>query len=343
MYLARQAVVISTLFALANGQNIISAIGTKGSNTSQALQVDLNDPKDMNIINVAEISSNIVNQCGRTINGGNIDVGAKEEDALANGKVTSVTKGTDVTVTLSANSTMASGTYTCDLDPKGNVQGATGQTKLTSSQNTANTNNNNNNNNNKNNKSGNNNRRLVVRQSVVARANKASSGNTMTLTVTMPSDLACIGSSAGNVCTVRCVNEQDVGGCFAVQQTDTTPLDGNNDPSNINTAQDQAGITKQIAQNKQDLGTAEKAIADVDADALTNEGKQNAAVVAAIISADPSTTSQAAASNSNSGKKGSSNNAKGQGKNGGGNNNNKRAPSGSRWAKRRSYSDFADE
>jgi hypothetical protein len=152
------------------------------------LIVDLNDPNDMNIIRVSEISSNIVNQCGRTINGGNIDVGAKTENALATGNVTQVTKGSDVTVTMSANSTMASGTYTCDLDPQGNVQGATGQTKLQSSQKNAESTKKN-----KNNK--NSNRRLVVRQSVVARASKATGGDTMTLTVTMPNDLACIGGN----------------------------------------------------------------------------------------------------------------------------------------------------
>jgi hypothetical protein len=155
--------------------------------------VDLTDPNDMNIIKVSEISSNIVNQCGRTVNGGNIDVGAKTEDALANGKVTSVTKGSSVTVQMSTNSTLASGTYTCDLDPQGNVQGASGQTALKSAQKTAKTSNSGNNN--KNNKN-NNNRRLAVRQSIVARASKASSNGTMTLTVTMPTDLACIGGKS---------------------------------------------------------------------------------------------------------------------------------------------------
>lgn len=148
----------------------------------------------MNIIKVQEISTNIVNQCGRTVNGGNIDVGAKEEDALASGQMTQVTKGSDVTVTMSTNSSMASGTYTCDLDPQGNVQGATGQTALESSQKTANTNKGNNNKNSKNN-----NRRLVVRQSLVTRSGKSSSSSdTMTLTVTMPDDLECIGGKYRN-------------------------------------------------------------------------------------------------------------------------------------------------
>lgn len=66
----------------------------------------------MNIIKVSEISSNIVNQCGRTIDGGNIDVGAKEEAALAAGMMTQVTKGSVVTVTMSANSSLV-----CDSRP----------------------------------------------------------------------------------------------------------------------------------------------------------------------------------------------------------------------------------
>lgn len=130
-----------------------------------------------------------------------------------------------------------------------------------------------------------------------------------------------------------------MGGCFPVQQTDTTPLDGNNDPSNIKTAQASDAITKQIAQNKQDLATAEKAIADSSADALTDEGKQNADVVNAIISADPETTSSTSSpnsnSNSNAGKNKGGNATKAQSKKG--SENNKRAASSPRWARRRAF------
>lgn len=112
-----------------------------------------------------------------------------------------------------------------------------------------------------------------------------------------------------------------------MQQTDTTPLDGNNAPENIVTAQKSDAIDTQIEQNIKDLPTAEKAIAETDADALTDEGKQNAAVVEAIISADPATSSETATPNSNSGKK--SNGNKGS--------KNNRRDGASRWARRRSF------
>jgi hypothetical protein len=147
-------------------------------------------------------------------------------------------------------------------------------------------------------------------------------------------------ASTGNVCTVRCINEQEVGGCFAVQQTDTTALDGNNSPGNINTAQAADGITKQIAQNKQDLAAAEQAIASSPDTALTDEGKQNAAVVAAIMSADPATSSSTATTNTTSSKKGKGSSSKTQGTK---NNNNKRTSSNPRRARIRSYDELTEE
>ncbi|ETS75697.1 hypothetical protein PFICI_12641 [Pestalotiopsis fici W106-1] len=329
MYSLRQAFVVSACVALASGQNIISAQGAKSSNTSTGLQVDLTDPNDFNIIRTAEISSNVVNQCGRTVAGGNIDVGAKTEDALANGAVTTVTKGSSVKVTMSVNSTTDTN-FSCDLDPQGNVAGATGQTALT--QKTANTSKNS-----KNNK--NTNRKLVVRQPLFARAKNSNSANTMTLTVDMPDDLACIGASAGNVCTVRCINADEVGGCFAVQQTDTTALPGDNDPSNIaTTAKDEAANQAQIDQNNKDIDAAKSAIAGSSADALTDEGAQNAAVASAIIAADPSVTVAAAAATSSAASKKS-------GKANKNNKNNKKRdlPIDQRLSSRRSYELLSDE
>lgn len=128
-----------------------------------------------------------------------------------------------------------------------------------------------------------------------------------------------------------------------MQQTDTTPLNGNNDPTNINTAQASDAIDKQIIQNKQDLTTAKDAIANSKADALTDEGKQNAAVVAAIISADPATSSESAAPVSNSGKKNKGGAANAQGAKSGGKNNRRGTPTSARWAKRRSYDAFTEE
>ena len=84
------------------------------------------------------------------------------------------------------------------------------------------------------------------------------------ITVTMPTDLTCTGGestslshfsssiikrlilsqgSTGNICTVRCRNNAlagPFGGCFAVQQVDTTP--SQNTASNIETAQTLEGI-----------------------------------------------------------------------------------------------------
>lgn len=335
MYSLRQAFVISACVALASGQNIISAVGSKSSNTSTGLQVDQSDPNDFNIIRTSEISANVVNQCGRTVAGGNIDVGAKTEDALANGAVTSVTKGSSVKVTMSVNGTTDTN-FSCDLDPQGNVAGATGQTALT--QKTANTAASKNG---KNNKGGN--RKLVVRQPLFARAKNNAASNTMTMTVDMPDDLACIGSSAGNVCTVRCINQDEVGGCFAVQQTDTDALAGDNDPSNIATSTGETAIKSQIDQNNKDITAAKAAIAGSPDTALTDEGAQNAAVASGIIAADPSVTVAAAAASSSAasgkaskaGKAGKASAAK----NNKGNNNNKArdVPVDQRWSNRRSY------
>lgn len=63
-------------------------------------------------------------------------------------------------------------------------------------------------------------------------------------------------ASTGNVCTVRCINPQDFGGCFVVQQTDITP--NANTPANIATAQTLSGVLAQVAQNQVDLPAAIK-------------------------------------------------------------------------------------
>ena len=149
------------LLAVAQSQGVIqSAQGTKGSVASPPLQVDLTGA-DANIINNAEIVSNVVNECGRTLLGGNIDVGEHTESQLANKTVTSVTKGSTVAVTIKQGSADGAGPYSCDLDPTGNANGATGQQNLT-----------------------------------VAEMDSAD-GN-IALTVTMPTDLACAGGTSSN-------------------------------------------------------------------------------------------------------------------------------------------------
>lgn len=97
--------------------------------------------------------------------------------------------------------------------------------------------------------------------------------------------MACTGSSQGNVCTVRCKNVNNMGGCVAVQQTDTKPLPADNDPSNIKSAQTLAGVTAQIAQNKQDLAAA---VAGNEAAGSVDE--QGVSIAQAILDSDPQIT-----------------------------------------------------
>lgn len=120
--------------------------------------VDRDDESDANFISVAEISANIVNECGRTLLAGNIDVGEQTENALADDEVTQVTKGSTVKVTIRQVSDDGAGPFTCDMDLTGNTSGATGQVALT------------------------------VEEGEL----DEDSGN-IKLTVTMPDDMACIG------------------------------------------------------------------------------------------------------------------------------------------------------
>lgn len=103
--------------------------------------------------------------------------------------------------------------------------------------------------------------------------------------VTLPQDMACTGSSQGNVCTVRCKNAQDFGGCIAVQQTDTKALPADNDPSNIKSAQTLEGIMAQIAQNKQDLPAAIQG--NENAATVPEQGPE---IAQAILDSDPQIT-----------------------------------------------------
>ncbi|KAL2292552.1 hypothetical protein FJTKL_09501 [Diaporthe vaccinii] len=243
-----RALLTSAMLAVANAQGVIvKAVGDKG--TSTGLQVNPNDPADANFISAAELSANVVNECGRTMVGGNIDIGENTENALAANQVTQVTKGSTVTMTINAVNETGQGPFTCDLDPTSNALGTSGQTPLD-----------------------------------VQQGNAQGNGEQQ-IKVTLPKDMACTGSSQGNVCTVRCKNAQDFGGCVAVQQTDTKALPADNDPANIKSAQTLAGIMAQIAQNKQDLPAA-------------IQGNENAATVPeqgpgiaqAILDSDPQIT-----------------------------------------------------
>ena len=113
-----------------------------------------------------EIATNVVNQCGRTLLAGNIDVGATTEDALAANQVTQVTKGSTVKVTIRQVNETGAGPYTCDMDLTGNTAGTTGQINVTTTESDPN--------------------------------NKGE----ITLKVAMPDDLACIGCECINKCNI---------------------------------------------------------------------------------------------------------------------------------------------
>ncbi|POS79985.1 GEgh16 protein [Diaporthe helianthi] len=245
---ATRALFASAMLAVANAQGvIIKAVGDKG--TSAGLQVNPDDPADANFISQAEVVANVVNECGRTMAAGNIDIGEQTETALAANQVTQVTKGSTVTMTINTVNETGQGPFSCDLDPTSNAQGANGQTALD------------------------------------IQEGKVNGNGMMQLKVTLPQDLACTGSSQGNVCTVRCKNVNNFGGCVAVQQTDIEPLPADNDPSNIKSAQTLAGITAQIAQNKQDLAAA---VAGNEAAESVEE--QGTSIAQAILESDPQIT-----------------------------------------------------
>ncbi|KAH8673869.1 GEgh16 protein [Xylariales sp. PMI_506] len=214
---------LPAMLAVAHAQGVITkAQGTKGSPASLPLFVQL-DKADANVINDTEISNNVVNECGRTLLGGNIDIGQETEIQLSNNTVTQVTAGSTVAVTINQLNANGAGPFSCDMDEAGNIQGVTGQTALNVTE-------------------------------------KDGGNGQITLTVTMPTNLACIGASTGNVCTVRCRNTAAAGpfgGCFAVQQTDIAPH--NNTANTIETAQTLAQVEAQIAENQKDLALAVEA------------------------------------------------------------------------------------
>lgn len=146
------------LVAVANAQGVIqSAQGEKGP-ASLPLQIDLK-ANDANIINLEEITTNVVNECGRTLLGGNIDIGENTENQLIAKTVTSVSAGSKVDVAINQVDANGAGPYTCDLDLKGNANGFNGQTPLDVTE-------------------------------------KAAVNGVINLSVTMPADMACIGGKS---------------------------------------------------------------------------------------------------------------------------------------------------
>ncbi|TGO49918.1 hypothetical protein BCON_0196g00140 [Botryotinia convoluta] len=277
----------SSLLVSVHAQGVLlSAQGTKGSPASLPLQVILN-ANDANIINPTEISSNVVNECGRTLLNGNIDIGENTETQLANKTVTSVTKGSTVNVVMQQGGTNGAGPYTCDMDQTSNALGS-GQTKLT------------------------------------VKETDGTNGN-IKLAVTMPSNMSCIGASTGNICTIRCFNAATAGpfgGCFAVMQTDETA--SKNTPGTIATAQTLEGVEAQVLQNNKDLPAAMKANSEAT---LNEQGifaveallssSLTAIATSTTASASTAATTTAAAAKKNGGN--GNGNGNGNKKNGGGN------------------------
>lgn len=173
-----------------------------------------------------------------------------------------------------------------------------------------------------------------------------------------------LSASTGNVCTVRCRNNAlagPFGGCFAVQQTDTTTK--TNVASEIDTIQNMDAVLAQVQQNQADFANAVQA----NQDAGTEGAAQNLAAVDALLSNSvvsaqftqetpsvvlggvpaPATTTVAAAAtndasagngnNDNNGNNNVNNNRGGNNRNGnqfGGNNKKRMDPNAMRWAKR---------
>ncbi|KAK8070699.1 gas1-like protein [Apiospora hydei] len=218
----RQTILAAAFAAVVHGQGVIvKAQGPKGP-ASLGLLVDPTKP-DANVIRQQEIVDNVVNECGRTLLAGNMDIGENTEIALKANQVTQVTKGANVDVTIRAINADGKGPYICDMDMQSNAAGAVGQVNLTVAETTNN-------------------------------------NGDISLKVKMPANMACIGASTGDVCTVRCRNAAangPFGGCFAVQQTDTQA--NKNTPQNIKTAQTLKAVQAQIAQNVKDFPAYVKA------------------------------------------------------------------------------------
>ncbi|KAH7342958.1 hypothetical protein BKA65DRAFT_431151 [Rhexocercosporidium sp. MPI-PUGE-AT-0058] len=230
----------AALLSLANAHGVIlGAQGIAGSPASVGFQV--NDAiarnctsispcqQDTTIIRDAEILANVVNECGRTELTGNIDIGENTENALAAKQVTSVKAGTQMTVTIHQVNADGAGPYVCDLEETGNTGVFTQNLTVTNN---------------------------------VPGANGFSQAKTQdfNITVTMPDKMTCIGGSTGNICTVRCRNNAQAGpfgGCFAVQQIDTTP--NANSANTIATAATLPAVLAQVQQDQLDLDAAIKA------------------------------------------------------------------------------------
>ncbi|KAI0377601.1 hypothetical protein F5Y04DRAFT_263721 [Hypomontagnella monticulosa] len=253
-------VAFTTLLALTQAHGVIlGAQGIAGSPESVGFKVEPELARnctsispcqqDTTIIRDAEISANVVNECGRTQLSGNIDIGENTENALAAGAVTQVKKGTQLKVTIHQVNADGAGPYACDLVEAGNNGVIT--------------------------------QNLTVENNVPG-VNGFSQAKTeqFEILVNMPDNFACTGSSAGNVCTVRCRNNAQAGpfgGCFPVQQVDVQP--NKNTPANIATSLSLDKVLAQVQQDQQDLPAAVAAIQNAGSDSAV----QGVAVVSSLL------------------------------------------------------------
>ncbi|GME35348.1 hypothetical protein GTA08_BOTSDO03889 [Neofusicoccum parvum] len=268
---------------------ILAAEGDKG--TSQGFLVNKNVARnctnispcqqDSTIIRDAEIKQNIVNGCGRTELDGNIDIGEQTETELSANRMTQVSAGSTVAVTIHQVNADGAGPYECDLDATSNA--GTDFQKLQVSNNVPGTN-----------------------------GLSDAKFENFTINVQMPNDLNCTGASTGNICTVRCRNNAlagPFGGCFAVQQTDNAGRVQDQAAGDITTAQTLDGISKQIQVNQQDFETAIAAnqaagaagggAGAAAAEALINGTENAGAAASAAAAADAATATTAANNNGN--------------------------------------------
>ncbi|KAF1833994.1 hypothetical protein BDW02DRAFT_355616 [Decorospora gaudefroyi] len=214
---------------------ILGAIGDSGESQGFLVNPDIARncttispcQQDATIIRDSEINQNIVNACGRTELNGNIDIGEQTENELAAGRMTTVSLGSTLAVTIHQVNADGAGPFECDMDETSNA--VTTFTPLKVSNN-------------------------VPGTFGLSQAKEQD----FVINVQMPDKFNCIGASTGTICTIRCRNNAvagPFGGCFAVQQTDGTGRTSQSAAA-VDTAQTLEGISAQILQNQKDLPAA---------------------------------------------------------------------------------------
>ncbi|KAJ9626195.1 hypothetical protein H2203_003827 [Taxawa tesnikishii (nom. ined.)] len=294
MYHLSSWFVLAAFVASAQSHGVIlKAVGDKGFSqgflVDNALARNCTDISpcqlDATIIRDAEIKQNVVNGCGRTELHGNIDIGEQTEDELAKNRITTVTKGSTLSVTIHQVNADGAGPYSCDLDQSSNANVQFVPLKVSNN---------------------------VPGVNGLSQAKEQD----FTIKVQLPDNMNCFGASTGDICTVRCRNNAlagPFGGCFAIQQSDGAGRT-NSTPAAVDTAQTLDAVLKQVAVNKQDLDAA---IAANQAAGLTGEDP-GVAAISALVTTQPTATGFASTVNSASGGSGGSSGFGGFGGFGGG-------------------------